>query len=482
MSQELFPNGLDASTGSYITEGITAQIIAKIARGQKLDAVDLKDIKIRKAIDAMNRPVFGVGEGINPSDLSQAGWSIIFPASLPTKSVEAIKEALNPLLDHRRAQAGAAKESYYKEVLGPDGYRPGETKNDFLKRFGRGPGAADPEKFPYYTLIAGDPETIPFSFQYQLDIQYATGRIHFDRLEDYYQYATSVVRAETAQATRPRKAAFFGVANPDDKATALSSQQLVKPLAECMQADYPGWDVELIQPEMTTKENLASILTGANAPALFFSASHGVRFNPGDPRQLRHQGALVCQNWGGPLAHTPLTDQIYFSADDVPSDANVSGMIAFIFACYGGGTPKGDNFYRQIFGTARNIAPYAFMAQLPLKLLSHPKGGALAVFAHVERAWTNSIRWDQTVRDVETFENTIKALLNGKPAGAATEYFNSRYAEISSDLAAELDSTDPEFQDEVKIAGLWTANNDARNYILIGDPAVRLNGSNGQSL
>jgi len=80
---------------------------------------------------------------------------------------------------------GAAKENYYKEVLGPDGYQPGETKNDFLKRFGR-PWRCRPEKFPYYALIIGDPETIPFSFQYQLDIQYATGRIHFDKLEDYY--------------------------------------------------------------------------------------------------------------------------------------------------------------------------------------------------------------------------------------------------------------------------------------------------------
>jgi hypothetical protein len=149
-------------------------------------------------------------------------------------------------------------------------------------------------------------------------------------------------------------------------------------------------------------------------------------------------------------------------------------MLAFVFACYGGGIPKSDNFYRQAFGTQKDIAPYAFLSQLPLRLLSHPRGGALGVFAHVERAWGASIQWDGAVNDVETFDSMTDALLKGKPAGAATEYFNERYAEISTTLTEELDSTSPENQDDVKLAGMWTSNNDARNYTFIGDPAVRL--------
>jgi hypothetical protein len=170
----------------------------------------------------------------------------------------------------------------------------------------------------------------------------------------------------------------------------------------------------------------------------------------------------------------PITDQFYFSMDDIPSDADLMGMFAFIFACYGGGTPRMDNFYRQAFGEPKEIAPYAFLAALPTQLLAHPKGGALGVFAHVERAWGSSIMWDGTVRDVETFDATVQALLNGKLAGNATEYFNERYAEISSDLTSELDETTADTQDDLKIAGLWTSNNDSRNYAFLGDPAVRL--------
>lgn len=475
MSQELFLNGLDADTGGYLNEGIDTHMIAKVARGQTLDANDLKDIRMRRSLDQAKSDHFGVTEGVDANKLEEAGWSVIFPADLPKKSLDAVKEALKPLLDHRREQAASVNEILYKEVSGEAGYKNGESKNDFLKRFGRGPGPAVPEKFPYYAMIVGSPETIPYSFQYQLDVQYGVGRIYFDRLEDYYNYAQSVVTAETKKLARARKAAFFGVANADDRATQMSSEHLIKPLADTVRKEYKDWDVDVIAPEKATKSTLAGYLGGDKTPAILFTASHGINFKPGDNRQMRHQGALITAEWPGPRAHVPITDQFYFSMDDIASDADVMGMFAFVFACYGGGTPKMDNFHRQAFGEPKEIAPYAFLAALPTKLLSHPRGGALGVFAHVERAWGSSIMWDGSVRDVETFDATVRALLNGKLAGNATEYFNERYAEISSDLTSELDETTPDTQDDVKIAGMWTSNNDSRNYAFIGDPAVRLN-------
>lgn len=477
MPQELFLNGIDADTGGPIDGDkitITTELIAKVARGQKLTPEDLRDAKLRKALDEQKRAHFGVAEGIDETNLAETGWAVIFPAGLPQKSVAALKEALKPLLDLRREQASANDETFYKEVIGPElGVRNGESKNDFLKRFGRGPGPADPAKFPYYALIVGSPETIPYTFQYQLDVQYAVGRIYFDRLEDYYQYAQSVVAAETKKLARARKAAFFGTANPDDRATHMSAEYLIQPLAKQMKT-RKDWKIDLVSPEKATKATLANYMGGKATPALLFTASHGMNFKMGDPRLLRHTGAILTQDWPGPKARVPIKEDLYFSADDIASDADVFGMIAFIFACYGGGIPKVDNFYRQAFGVQKEIAPYAFLAPLPLKLLSHPKGGALGVFAHVERAWGQSIVWDQSAADVAAFSSMIEALLNGKPAGAATEYFNERYAEISTMLTEELDNTTPENQDDIKIAGLWTSNNDARNYAFLGDPAVRL--------
>jgi hypothetical protein len=55
------------------------------------------------------------------------------------------------------------------------------------------------------------------------------------------------------------------------------------------------------------------------------------------------------------------------------------------------------------------------------------------------------------------------------------EFFNQRYAELASDLAAEVEALGFGKQlDEGLLADLWTASHDARNYTIVGDPAVRV--------
>jgi len=77
-------------------------------------------------------------------------------------------------------------------------------------------------------LIVGDPQRIPYQFQYQLDVAHAVGRIHFDTLDEYYSYAC----------------------NGPDPATQLSAAQLVAPLATTFAQQFSqqaGWQVHKVR-------------------------------------------------------------------------------------------------------------------------------------------------------------------------------------------------------------------------------------------
>jgi len=417
------------------------------------------------------RQHLGVKEGVDATDLAQAGWGVIFAA----EGDPAAREALQELLDLRAAQAGAR----FRIFEGPKGHRREETKSKFLVNRGADPsGPVDPDKLPYYLLIVGSPERIPYSFQYQLDVQYAVGRIWFPSTEQYAAYAQSVVAAETEGIRRARRVSFFGVHNADDRATELSSQLLVEPLCEQLAKNTRGWETQAVIGAEATHARLESLLGGSETPALLFTASHGLELPRGHERQLRHQGALVCGDWPGPRewqGKGELPEGFYFAGEHLTAGADVAGMMLLGFACYGAGTPLHDEF-SQLGGSApRQIASAPFVSALPMALLGRSRG-ALAVVGHVDRAWGCSFASGGGTRarsHTTTFQATLERLLAEQPVGHAVDFMNGRYAELSTELTEEL-ADEFKQHDPYELAALWTANNDAKGYVVFGDPAARL--------
>lgn len=465
-------NGIDPD-GKYLQLPVPEKLLADVAVGDPIDPGALATL--RERYEKKDAATFGVlGDR---SSLASVGWGVLF-AYDDNDRVPELKKALAPLLERRKAQAGSG----YYELDGARAYRAGESKTQFLKRFNLGPGTVDPAKLPYYLLIVGDPRQIPFRFQYLLDVQFAVGRIHFDAdnahdaLEKYAQYARSVVqaeeKAEQGVLKLPRTAVLFGPQNPGDTATELSVRDLVVPLADELRHDAPaGWTIADTVEDDASKAALRTLLGGSAAPAFLFTASHGLGLKLDDPRLLTHQGALVCSGWEGP--GSKVTDEAIFGADDVDPNANLLGRIVFHFACFGAGTPRLDDFSTAVGGTA--IAPYEFVARLPQAMLSHPGGGALAVVGHVDRAWDWSFHWGTAGAQRAVFRKTIGDLLAGLPVGVALDEFSLRYSEISTLLTEEIaDVKAGKARDDALLARYWTANSDARNYVLLGDPAARL--------
>jgi len=470
-SETLFFNGIDGVSGNYSLPPLSPQQFSDAITGAAAEN-DPEQETLRSYYEQYCKGShYGIKEGHDEKKLEESGWGVIFAHD----ENPAVIEALRPLLDWRKAQAG----QYYKEYTGGQGgFRPADSKSTWLGRQGGSAGPVDPEVVPYYLMIVGNPERIPYRFQSLLDVQYAVGRIHFDTLDEYAQYAQSVVTAEKEQVRLPRRMAFFGVANPDDPATKLSSEYLVAPLLESLSKSPQdkAWQFQSYLGDAATKARLGRILGGKEVPGLLFTASHGMSFPRGDVRQIPHQGALLCQDWPGPKKFQGrVPEDFYFSANDLSSDANLLGMVAFFFACYGAGTPLLDEFAQQAFKNERmEIAPRPFIASLPRRMLSLPKGGALAVVGHVERAWGHSFLWGAN-RSTTAFESALLSLMDGYPIGYAVEAINQRYAELSTELTDIINEIQFGITVEpLELASKWTANNDAKNYIILGDPAVRM--------
>ena len=460
---ELVFNGIDASTGGYLAAPQSTKALAAAIRNEPEDLDDQDDVKDKTA---RAEPDFAPGFGIDPEDLAQAGWGVIFAED----STDEVVEALKPLLEFRKEQAG----ELFREYRGESAPNPLESKQRWLARHKMGAGAANPTKVPYYLMLVGEPTSLPYQFQYQLDVQYSVGRISFDTAEEYAQYAQSVVDAERGKRARSKRIALFGPKNQSDRATKLSAEQLVQPLEGDL-SGFGGWNVDLSVGEDATKDRLTSLLTDSDdGPSVLFTASHGMAF-PGTDGRLRHaQGALLCQDWPGPMlwGRRPINDEFYFAASDVPP--SVCPEVVFAFACFGAGTPHRNDFpHLGMSGFHGETTP--FVAQLPVRLLTAPQKSTLAFVGHVERAWGCSFTSADVGEQREPFTDCLRAIMAGWRVGHAVEFFNQRYADLATDLSDRLyrrEHYGERFLDS-ELVQLWTANNDARSYVVVGDPAVR---------
>ncbi len=234
-----------------------------------------------------------------------------------------------------------------------------------------------------------------------------------------------------------------------------------------------GFTVTEFLGDNATRANLELILRGqapGGRPSLLFTGSHGMAFDAADAAAQREgQGALLSQAWTKGAAATP--DQ-YLRAADLPSDTSVHGLMHFMFACYGGGCPARDTYQRDAGGKPVPLMADPIVARLPQRLLAK---GALAVLAHIDRAWAFSFENDRGQAQLQDFRSVLEMLLDGQRIGQATDGFNRRWSVLGSELQMAVEEQDATGAVQPSsLANRLVARDDARNYVILGDPAARL--------
>ena len=418
-----------------------------------------------------------LGDGTDASDSRQTGWAVLYG---PEEKARA-KPHLTDLLELRRAQAG---ENRFREMVVPTVDGICVSGQSFLfKEIQEAPGVVDIGRLPYYVTIVASPREVPWEFQFELAINRAVGRLYFDDAEDYGRYAAAVKAVEESQETAKRvdpkrTLGFFFVERElrrdgkKDKATPILADYLVEPAPRRLKATSPSWGIPVIRGDEGRSERLRGILEGrARTGAGWVVLSHGVEAKLNSLTQPERQGGISCLD-------RPLYGQD-LSFPEAPEGA-LLGKTFVLTACFGAGTTEFNEFespkaaLKGDVPKAERIAAGPFVARLPQRLLAQ---GSLGVFGHVGKGLTASYRWlhgPSATEAARSFSDMLVRILRGQRLGHAMRPMARRASNISSHFLPYLRTWvyDPEI-DYREIELQWKAWIDARNFVLLGDPAAR---------
>ncbi len=460
-----------AAESSTEAEALTAEQVLGLP-----PAPDLEDAAQRHQAQKTLAPAASIQ---HPELLSQTGWAVLY-----TADQQPAIEQLRPLLTKRKADVGNENPEWYQEFIVPVGV----TAKQWLgtasgNKVGLGGSVQPWDGIPYYLLLVGPPESFSFEFEATLKKKFAVGRLYFDDPADYGRYAANVIEYEKTGPRTPqhKNVAVWITCNQNDRAThALTSLVPDEFTTDDHRLGAPNFTLESFVRGKATRPQFFRIVRGLmdqGRPAIIFTGSHGTQYLPTDPRQPEKQGALITQEWfpgSGPLVSGPdgTAGANQFCAADLPDDAQLHGTMFMMFACYSGGCPRDDTFRTNPDGTPMQAAAKDMISKLPQALLSQ---GALAVLGHVDMATPYSFQDPDGTPQAQVLRDPLDELLKGSTVGMAADRLTSEWSAMASQFfelgPLDANATDA---DKKERATLTVATHNARNYILLGDPAMRL--------
>ncbi|MEZ4453156.1 MAG: hypothetical protein R3B09_27085 [Nannocystaceae bacterium] len=423
--------------------------------------------------------------GAAGNDVSAQGWGVIAPEG---KRGDELLARIKPLLDARGAQQDEAIRIYRVP--------PRMSIDDALRWRQDVYNNEEPDLIPRYQLLLGDLHEVPIELQNVQGPEGYVGRLAFSDPDGYDAYVDKVLRWERASQVGGEPETIFYSVHDGTGATRIGHRGLVQPIAEMARTMRAGGRFDAGEIREIGSENepapdeLLRAAAGLEAGVLF-TMSHG----EGAPR--RGWSSLEAQREGqGAMSFGRVGS---LPGRDLVGKAFAPGGVWFMFACFGAGTPVRSKFHHWLAQLAqcgqfrgRPDAVLAslptgdqppFIAALPQAALASPNG-PLAFVGHLDLAWTYSFmeidQGKQKGRPAKYY-NVLKRLVKGDRVGVALQeierFFNDKNQELTElyDHAAEARQRGvADTEDRARLGHLWMVRQDLSGYILLGDPAVRL--------
>ncbi|PTL83722.1 helix-turn-helix domain-containing protein [Vitiosangium sp. GDMCC 1.1324] len=432
--------------------------------------------------------------GGDPNSLPDQRWGLVVPEG---REGDRLLALLEPLKRKREEDQQAPARVYRLPAsLGAQG-----KLEDFhlWKRSVLEDESVPESEWPHYLLLLGDFDQVPFELQQALYGDRLVGRLAFRQEQDYASYVDKVLRCERAAASASQPRTLFYTVRDGTHATTLGYEMLVKPSIQSTQEQhelgrFPSSGVlEIGEPGQDCLDTLLAEAAVAD-PSLLFSMSHGLGSprggwrNPQEQREL--QGALSLGE-ADPLTAADL--KVHMDG----GKSFLHGGIWFLFACFGAGTPVRSAFHpwlhqlqqagqfrdslQSVLASLPRQGERPFVAALPQTALAHSRG-PLAVFGHVDLAWTYGFQ-DRDTRQgkVSRFLEPLRQLASRRRAGVALDRMMRDYSQANGELTTLYDREEanrsasrPTPIDLPRRAHLWMVRQDLAGYMLLGDPAVQL--------
>jgi hypothetical protein len=335
---------------------------------------------------------------------------------------------------------------------------------------GQSPCGVGRECIPYYLLICGTPDQVPWELQYVLNAHYAVGRLHLSgpALENYVKALRSDWKTAGADV---RKALVWAANQGGNDITSLMRDLIAATIYDKLahEGDLSG-GVQFLDGGTATAADLAKALS-ASKPAVVVTTSHGQTYPLDNLETLGNQlGLLVDQNYAS------------VQVKDLLNGWKPAGAIWYAHACcsagasaqtsFAGLTEEGSEVDRILKGVAQvgnKVAP------LPTALLgaANPLRGFIG---HIEPTF------DWTLRNPDTNQSLTSSLQDAlynelyqpHPVGFAFRRWYDRLASLLTAYDQELLAFGRGSNTRAAMLKDLLAARDVQSTVLLGDPTATL--------